>query len=130
MLALTGSAGYLLTVMFLARLGLCAYLLALALAAALPVDVASPLSADGATIGSAISTGDASDELIADADDRDGSEDDLGVDGDDDAVSVARVTLPQPARLAQPVAAFIDPPRSSAAIDDLFRPPRLLSVRV
>jgi hypothetical protein len=111
--------------MLMARLGLCAYLVALALVAAAPVE-ASDLSS-ATSIGYAVRI-DVADELVADDSDLDDSDDDLGVDGDDDAVSSALVALPAPARLSQSVAASVLAPRPSSAIDDLFRPPRLASV--
>jgi hypothetical protein len=112
--------------MVLARLALCAYLLALALAAvALPGDGADPVDATVVSID--IAPSDAPDELLADDDSFDGDDNDFGVEGDDDAVPVARVTLPSPGRLAQPVAAALGAPRPSSAIDNLFRPPRTVS---
>ena len=112
--------------MLLARLGLCAYLFALALAAAATVGDTS----DRAHDFSAVSIGacpDAADELLADDDSFDSDDDDSGVDGEDDAVPLERVTLPVPARLAQPMAARFGAPRPSPACDDLFRPPRASS---
>jgi hypothetical protein len=109
--------------MLLARLGLCVYLLALAFAAAATVDDASNRAHDFTAVSISIAP-DAVDELLADDDSFDGDDDDCGVDGEDDAVPVERVTLPAPARLAQPVAAFFGAPRPSQASDDLFRPPR------
>ena len=113
--------------MVLARLALCAYVLALALAAvALPGDGADlPVDATVACLDLAPS--DAPDELLADDDSFDADDNDFGVDGDDDAVPVARVTLPAPGRLAQPVAAALGAPRPSSAVDNLFRPPRTVS---
>jgi hypothetical protein len=112
--------------MLLARLGLCAYLLALALAASAAVD-ARDLPAE-TSIAADFCVGDGGDELIADDDDLDDDDDELGVDGDDDAVSAARVKLPAPARLDQRVATECNVLRPSVAVDDLFRPPRSASV--